>query len=358
MAHISNINDILSVDEVINRLSRRSRIYRPLRDRRNPLLEFDDDEFFCRFRMFKNGFQCVFLLIESNLNSYETNRNSPIPKVLQLAITIRFYANGDFQISNGDLFGVSQSYVSRIVPNVSAAIASLSNEFVKFPSGEYAKEIKNFFLDYANFPGVCGIIDGVHIPVQSPGGPDAELYRNRKSIFSINCQVVCDHKHKFTNVVARWPGSVHDSRIWTNSKLFREFENGLHEGIVLADSAYPLSRQLMVPFDYPCSDRIKGRFNRALCRSRVFIEQSIGNWKRRFPILSKKLRCKISTALVIIVSTAVLHNLCIEFNQPVPGGNAPVSGEGNCYDDDPFHPDPDFTFDGGEVRDAIVARFE
>ena len=357
MSGIISIQDILAVEEFNTSNRRRLRIHRPIRDRCNPLHEWDDVEFFQRFRMRKDGFQYVFSLIEPQLAAFPTNRNCPIPKILQLAITMRCYANGAFQIDNGDIFGVSQPYISKIVPRVSQIIASLATDFVKFPSGDDVKEVQNFFLDYSNFPGVCGVIDGVHIPIQSPGGQESELYRNRKGIFSINCQVVCDHKHRLTNVVARWPGSVHDSRIWNNSQLCMEFEACTREGILLADSGYPLSRQLMVPFDYPCSNRIRGRFNRALCRSRVFVEQTIGNWKRRFPILSKGMRCKVETTLTIIVATAVLNNICIDLKQPVPGGNAPV-GDGNCYDDDPFQPGRDFVFDGEDVREVIVSRFE
>lgn len=40
------------------------------------------------------------------------------------------------------------------------------------------------------FPLVIGAIDGTHIRVQSFGGPNAELYRNRKTYFSINAQIV------------------------------------------------------------------------------------------------------------------------------------------------------------------------
>lgn len=357
MNGISSVHDILAAVEYSESHRRKLRIYRPIRDRCNPLHRWDDVEFFKRFRMLKDGFQYVFSLVEPHLAAYSSNRNSPIPKILQLAITIRCYANGAFQIDNGDLFGVSQPYVSKTVPQVSQIIASLAPEHIKHPTGESLKETQHFFVDYSNFPGVCGVIDGVHIPIQSPGGEESELYRNRKGVFSINCQVVCDHKHKFTNVVARWPGSVHDSRIWSNSQLCMDFEAGLREGILLGDSGYPLSCQLMVPFEYPCSSRARGRFNRALCRSRVFVEQSIGNWKRRFPILSKGMRCKVETILTIIVATAVLNNICIDLKQPVPGGDAPV-GDGTCYDDDPFQPGKDFVFGGEDVRDTIVSRFE
>ena len=37
-------------------------------------------------------------------------------------------------------------------------------------------------------------------------------------------QVVCDFAGKITNIVARWPGSAHDSRIFTESALKQRLE--------------------------------------------------------------------------------------------------------------------------------------
>ena len=39
-------------------------------------------------------------------------------------------------------------------------------------------------------------------------------------------QIICDHRFRFTNVVAIWLGSVHDSRIFNNNNICTEFENG------------------------------------------------------------------------------------------------------------------------------------
>ena len=64
----------------------------------------------------------------------------------------------------------------------------------------------------SNIPGVVGLIDCTHIPIISPGGDNAELFRNRKGYFSINVQAICDLELKLTNVVVRWPGSTHDSK--------------------------------------------------------------------------------------------------------------------------------------------------
>src|SRR5207247_268398 len=99
--------------------------------------------------------------------------------------------------------------------------------------------------------GVVGGIDGTHIPIKSPGGEDAELFRNRKGYFSINVQAVCDHEMVFTNVVSRWYGSAHDSRIFENSRLCGDLEEGKVPGILLGDAGYPRKAYLMVPLENP-----------------------------------------------------------------------------------------------------------
>ena len=67
------------------------------------------------------------------------------------------------------------------------------------------------------FPSVVGAIDCTHIKIQCPGGENAELFRNRKGYFLINVQAVSGPDLKILNIVARWPGSVHDARIYDNS---------------------------------------------------------------------------------------------------------------------------------------------
>ena len=56
----------------------------------------------------------------------------------------------------------------------------------------------------------------------------------------MNAQAVCSHDLKLTNIVARWPGSVHDSRIFRNSRLCAKFENHDYNGILLSDPGYTL----------------------------------------------------------------------------------------------------------------------
>ena len=45
---------------------------------------------------------------------------------------------------------------------------------------------------------------------------------NRKDFHSINVQICGNGDLQIIDVVAKWPGSVHDSRISKNSKLYVE----------------------------------------------------------------------------------------------------------------------------------------
>jgi len=93
----------------------------------------------------------------------------------------------------GDFIGVHKSTASRIVKLVSHVIATLRPQFIKFPDIENdIKKLKQDFYNIAKFPMVIGAMDCTHIKIKSPGGDNAEAYRNRKGFFSINVQAICD----------------------------------------------------------------------------------------------------------------------------------------------------------------------
>ena len=45
--------------------------------------------------------------------------------------------------------------------------------------------------------------------------------------YTLNCQVICDHKGRFSNVEIKWPGSVHDARVLANSDINCKFQKKL-----------------------------------------------------------------------------------------------------------------------------------
>ena len=130
----------------------------------------------------------------------------------------------------------------------------------------------------------------------------------------------------FTNVVAKWPGSTHDSFVFTNSLIHERLESNhaFEDGYLLGDSGYPCKPFLMTP--YPNTANAKEEaFNKAHCKTRVAIEQTFGRWKRRFHLLHSECRMKPEKVCTLIGACAVLHNISIRLNDDI--------------DDDPFDDD-------------------
>lgn len=286
---------------------------RSLHDWQNPLERYTNEEFHSRFRFSKDAVGQLYTKVHPSI----AQRQHAVPPMIQLLITLRFYATGHFQTSDGDLIHCHQSTVCRVIKRITAVIASMHNDLIKFPTPGELPAVKQKFHSIANFPSVIGAIDCTHIPIVSPGGENAEVFRNRKGYFSINVQCVCDCSMRITNVVARWPGSTHDSRIFDNSRLSAELEANQHHGILLGDGGYACRRYLLTPLQNPRTPS-EGRYNRSHIKTRGIIERTFGVLKQRFRCLRIPLRTKLENSLPIIVAVICLHNLAITYRDIIP----------------------------------------
>jgi hypothetical protein len=124
-------------------------------------------------------------------------RNNSVAPINQLLACLRLYATEGHLDQIADYMGMHLATVSRIVVRISEAIAQLYNVYVGSPNTENdIRTIQKRFYDVAAFPEA---IDCTHIKVQSPGGEDGEIYRNRKSYFSLNTQMICDSELRILN---------------------------------------------------------------------------------------------------------------------------------------------------------------
>ena len=56
-------------------------------------------------------------------------------------------------------------------------------------------------------------------------------------------------------------------------------------------------------------------YNAAHKATRSTVECLFGRWKKRFPVLVKEIQCKLDTAVIVIVATAVLHNIATDLDE-------------------------------------------
>lgn len=149
---------------------------------------YDDEQFLARYRFSKNAVRELLTVLP--LRESPDNRGQPVPPMLQLLLALRFYGAGTFQTVTGDLVRISQPTVCRAVGKVTLLIAKhLRPMLVQFPAVSQFEKLMRDFYEIGEFPGVTGCIDCTHVRINSPGGADAEVYRNRKGYFSINVQV-------------------------------------------------------------------------------------------------------------------------------------------------------------------------
>ncbi|GFV89552.1 putative nuclease HARBI1 [Trichonephila clavipes] len=207
------------------------------------------------------------------------------------------------QLSIADLFDVSQPTVCRVVHRVSEAIASLLPDFIHLPvNKEECKTVSRKFFSIAGFPKVIGALDGTFVRIVSPGGEDAERFRCQKNYFALNVQTIVDSDLVIRNVVARWPGSAHDSTVFNNSAACLSLKtNALYQDFhLLGDTGYACEKYLLTPFGNPRS-LSEARYNKSHVLTRNTIERKYGILKRRFPCLSIGLNCHIDRVPAIVV---------------------------------------------------------
>lgn len=270
---------------------------------------YSDDDFKILYRLDKNTVSHLNDLISPALTPV-SHRKFSLSVLEQIFITLRFYATGTLQISDTN---VHKTTMSRVVYKVSKEITKLAKSYITMPIGSELQEVKELFYNIAGFPNVIGCIDGTHIPIQSPGGNLAELYRNKGGLSSINVQVVCDAKLNIRYLDAHGYGSTEDSIVFENSSLRTQLYSKEIDGHLLGDSAYPCSKYLMTPIINPSTNAEK-LYNKAHNKTRNTIERTIIAWKNRFPCLSLKLRLNLQHTLAVITATAVLHNICNQQN--------------------------------------------
>ena len=157
-----------------------------------------------------------------------------------------------------------------------------------------------------------GCIDGTHIPIKRPVKDPQDCFCY-KGYYSLNVQGVCDYRGQFMDVECRWPGSVHDAKMFSNSSMHHKLRNNelpqpfqtVTPGYVkipnylIGDPTYALTPYGMKKFE-TCKQNEQVIFNALLRAARNPIECAYGRLKARWSILTRKVDLKLESVPVLV----------------------------------------------------------
>ncbi|XP_029919693.1 putative nuclease HARBI1 [Myripristis murdjan] len=328
--------------QIVRRALRRERIFL---DRSNPL-DFADDYLYERYRFSRPGLEYICQILEPHIGR-ATRRSAALTVPQSVCIAMRFFTTGSYLYTVGDAERLSKNTVCRVVHQVASALTSLMDDFIVFPGHLPAHVIKQQFYAIAGFPRVLGCIDSTLIPISAPLGEDERDYIDQYNSRSLNVQMTCDHTGIITSLDAKWPGSVHDSRVFRESTLHHRLQQGHFSGVLLGDRGYALHPFLMTPYPDP-EPGPQTRYNLAHNRTRVKIENSFSLLKARFASL-RCLRVAPDRACKIIAACCVLHNIATIRKERAP-----------CFNLQPLDVVDPINLEyptGRAVREAITSEF-
>jgi len=284
------MDDAFDCIEAINakRYAFRSNVPKNLSWFEETLQQYDEKRFKRMMRCTRVQFQTILDLIKDNPLFHGKNSGKQFSPYFQLALVM--YRLGSFgsgaQIGKiASLFGIGDGgTIDKITWRVFKCILSLESEYLNWPSAEERANI--VFETSDELPHCVGYADGTEFELLYTPFDDPVSFWSRNKQYSIKMQGVCDYRLMLRHIVIGWPGSVHDARIFSESKLAtspEEFFSGME--YLAADSAYTLTENVITPFrsnNTSLTSVQKAKFNKFFSSKRVRIEHVFGILKQIF----------------------------------------------------------------------------
>lgn len=207
----------------------------------------------------------------------------------------------------------------------------LQPQYMPIPTKDDWLHKSKRFLELWNLPNCIGAIDGKHIRLKKPINSGSS-YFNYKEFFSINLMACVDADGLFTSIDVGDYGRSNDSGVFRRSALGLALSNktlNIPDSMALpgeeefdrsfdfyfvADEAFPLSTNIMRPFNSRVLNNDRRIFNYRLSRGRNIVECAFGMLASKFRIFQTPISTSVDKAVKIVKTACLLHNF-IKINE-------------------------------------------
>ena len=176
--------------------------------------------------------------------------------LMRLSVMLRFLAGKSYL----DLALTHQQSIPSVYSDIETTMDARDKSFKLRFLYEYETWLARSSIGFSRnhrsaIIGCCAALDGIAIKIPGPSLNDVAnpwTYCNRKGVFELNVQVLCDSTYRFLQISALTPGSMHHSTAFEMSALSAPLkceDGGISGGSWIAgDEAYLCSRQLACPW--------------------------------------------------------------------------------------------------------------
>jgi hypothetical protein len=242
----------------------------------------------------------------------------------QVTMTLHRLATEDSHYSVIEMFGVA-----------ACTSVKTSKKFVKFfliaaiplhLKWSTDEELENVKLGFHDIVQCCGAIDCTHILFDKPLNINSIDWFDRDHNYSMILQAMVDSKTKFINIFAEFPGSIHNSRVFSrsNHQLFITIDEKLNvatmdiQGVdihefIIGDAGYTASRNMFVPRSGQQLSPMFKSYNFKHSSTRMCVERAFCILKGVWRILKKPMtHVHLQNIPLLVVACCILHNIIID----------------------------------------------
>eukprot|EP00794_Sanderia_malayensis_P020827 gene20827-22871_t len=130
-----------------------------------------------------------------------------------LAVGLHRLAHGISHQVCADVFNIGKMTVREAFYDVITVLNEVKNNYIQFPRTlEEKQNAIPTLRGRSLMPYVLGAIDGTHMKIRALKENEKDFY-SRYQQYDVVCQGIVDGNMKFLDIVAGFPGSMHNGRV-------------------------------------------------------------------------------------------------------------------------------------------------